>query len=333
MASASLCNRDDLHGETREGRSLDSRTDACSAMFLKLMPRQEYPLISTPAGALAIPPLHWGANIAFLAGGAEVSTGVPGCCDDDMDCSADPVDSTHSNTGTFIRVLHSLPEWKGEQALATQTRHLSCTPSHDGLQNEIRDEALRMLHVHPHHPPPRGISIASGVQESSGVRPHEVLMCVHHPRGTTVADGGRSGVFPGETTHSPFPTHLNTCSVTMSESSDTGGSAPLGVSKEWQRAHHRVSMMRLWRGWGETVAVPPIVADCDTFTSCIALSRRFMVRIDVDRIENVARALLSEGLGIDHAAMASHMRTVAAVGMGSALEIASHALCPTTLQP
>ena len=85
-------------------------------------------------------------------------------------------------------------------------------------------------------------------------------------------------------------------------------------------------MMRLWRGWGETVAVPPIVADCDTFTSCIALSRRFMVRIDVDRIENVARALLSEGLGIDHAAMASHMRTVAAVGMGSALEIASHAL-------
>ena len=92
-------------------------------------------------------------------------------------------------------------------------------------------------------------------------------------------------------------------------------------------------MMRLWRGWGETVAVPPIVADCDTFTSCIDLSRRFMVRIDVDRIENVARALLSEGLGIDHAAMASHMRTVAALGMGSALEIASHALCLTTLQP
>ncbi len=67
--------------------------------------------------------------------------------------------------------------------------------------------------------------------------------------------------------------------------------------------------------------------------ACIALSRQYALKIDVDALETVGRAQLALGKGLDSIIMSEHMSVVRRVGFRAALHELSLTLLARTLQP
>ena len=72
---------------------------------------------------------------------------------------------------------------------------------------------------------------------------------------------------------------------------------------------------------------------CESFESCVALSRQYALKIDIDTIETVGIAQLALGKGLNSAMMSEHMSLVRRVGLRAALHEMSQSLLPCTLQP
>ena len=79
----------------------------------------------------------------------------------------------------------------------------------------------------------------------------------------------------------------------------------------------------------------PIVEGCDTFESCVHMSRQYVVKLDIDAIAAAGVTQLSLGKGLDSEMMSRHVALIEHVGMRAALEEphcpSSHA--PFTLAP
>ena len=77
----------------------------------------------------------------------------------------------------------------------------------------------------------------------------------------------------------------------------------------------------------------PIVEGCDTFESCVHMSRQYVVKLDIDAIAAAGVTQLSLGKGLDSEMMSRHVALIEHVGMRAALEEFSLPLLSRTLQP
>ena len=77
----------------------------------------------------------------------------------------------------------------------------------------------------------------------------------------------------------------------------------------------------------------PLAEGCATFVACIARSRQYALKIDIDALETVGKAQLALGKGLDSVIMSEHMSLIRRVGFRAALHELSLTLLDRTLQP
>jgi hypothetical protein len=77
----------------------------------------------------------------------------------------------------------------------------------------------------------------------------------------------------------------------------------------------------------------PIVEGCESFESCVALSKQYALKIDIDAIETVGRAQLALGNGLNSFTVSEHMSLIRRIGLRAALHELSSTLVACTLQP
>ena len=74
----------------------------------------------------------------------------------------------------------------------------------------------------------------------------------------------------------------------------------------------------------------PIVEGCDTFESCVHMSRQYVVKLDIDAIAAAGVTQLSLGKGLDSEMMSRHVARIEHVGKEPPSK-SSH--CPSSHAP
>jgi len=91
------------------------------------------------------------------------------------------------------------------------------------------------------------------------------------------------------------------------------------LPSEWSLVHRSLKGLLLRSCASATCHSPPIAEGCATFVACIARSRQYALKIDIDALETVGKAQLALGKGLDSAIMSEHISLVRRVGFRAAL--------------
>jgi hypothetical protein len=102
---------------------------------------------------------------------------------------------------------------------------------------------------------------------------------------------------------------------------------------EWSLVHRDLLELTQGQRNDEKPHGSPIVEGCESFESCVALSKQYALKIDIDAIETVGRAQLALGNGLNSFTVSEHMSLIRRIGLRAALHELSSTLVACTLQP